>query len=388
MTDFDREEAAFRTALAEHAEDVEPTPFRTRHVHWRAPLLIAVTVLAVVGAANGIAGTKGHKTDQPPMAGAGLDNAQWIGIRNIEVQAPGGWKPVYEPGRPDCIRVANDAPVDPALASQGQLVIGDPGMAVTAQACFRKPTSEDPDRRFGQLPFPLWHPYVKLERARPDMAEQQPMYRDGTVEFHGWRLTRKTFDGVQVSVLSAPGDDGLGAAVLATVRRVEVNALGCPTEASVLNRAVDLDGTPLPTADAISAVTVCDYVQYFQDGSGLRGSRRITGQAAKDLVTAIHDAPEGVGPQTPDTCLDENPARRALLLRFLGPDGAAITEARVYFDSCVGNTILEPGGQHQLTAADCKPLFTDPPIGMFGAEGAVFKVCYPGPQSVGDSYPG
>lgn len=383
MTEFDREEAAFRTALALHADDGEQAPFRARHRHWRAPLLIAVTVLAVVGAAVGIAGTKGHKTEPSPSNGTGLENAQWIGIRNIEVQAPADWAPKYENPRPECVRIETDAPVDPALAKSGYVVIGNHSLPANLVGCLRTPTSGGPGAAFGELPFQLWRPYVKVVEARPDLTE--PQYRDVTLEYHGWRLTRKTFDDVQVSVLSAPGDDGLGASVLATVRRVEVNALGCPaTDSSVLNRSVDVDGVPLPGPAGITAVTVCEYVEYLRDGSGLRGSRRITGEAAKDLVTAIHDAPDGAGPDRPGTCLDENPAQRALLLRFLGPDGSAITDARVYFDSCVGNSIVEPGGRHQLTAGDCAPLFTEAPIGFFQGSEALFAACNPTLEIRGD----
>ncbi|MFL6172444.1 MAG: hypothetical protein ACJ716_06090 [Marmoricola sp.] len=365
MTDFEREEAAFRGAFARHTEEDDVVSFHPPRRDRRAPLLVAALVLAVVGTAVAVAGSRGHEPDAPPADGATLKDAQWIGIRNIEVKAPVGWEPKYEPGRPDCIQKSTDDPAVPGFVKQGYVVIGDPGFMVTLQGCLRPKGTDDPDPGFGELPFPLWRPYVKVVNIGGDP--------DGTWEFRGWRLTRKTFGDVQVSVLSAPGDDGLGAAVLASVRRVTVNHLGCAVDSPVLDRPA-LDGSPLPRAGAVSGVVICEYRRYPQ-GPGLGGSRTLSADAAKALVRAVHDAPDGFGPDRPSNCL-HSPPDRALALRFLGLDGKAVSEAYAYFDSCVGNGIVTPSGTHRLTRGDCAPLFADAPIALPSAQESVSNACY------------
>ena len=362
VSEFDREEAAFRDAFARHAEDAGTTGFGTPRRHWRAPLLVAAVVLLIVGAAVGAVSTRDDKPDSSPADGTGLEHAQWIGIRNIEVKAPADWAPKYEPALPECIRGNTNDPAQPSLMKQGYVVIGVPERFINAIGCVRTRDVGDPDAAFGDLPFPLWRPYVKVVPARPDLAEGNEEYRDGAWEFRGWRLTRKTVDDVQVSVLSVPGDDALGPEVMSSARRVSWNSLGCPVDSAVLDHP-DVDARPLPAPSDVTGVVVCDY-ERNQWGHGLAGSRELAGNAASALVTAIQDAPPVPSAGRGTTC--RHRTDRALTLLFRGSGGQVATSAFVYVDSCAENGVVVPGlGTRQLTRSDCSPLFAEPPIGLF-----------------------
>lgn len=367
MSELDREEAAFRQTFARHAEDVEPVTLREPRQpgrHWRAPLMVAAVVLLLVGVGVSIAGSRTDNADPAPAGDAELANARWIGIRNIEVKAPVGWPALYEPTRPDCMSGRTNDPAEPGFAKRGYVVIGVPDRIINAIGCFRKRGPDDPDEAFGELPFPLWRPYVKVVPALPDVANSDTEYSDGSWEFRGWRLTRRTYGDVQVSVLSVPGDDNLGPAVLDSARRVTVNDLGCPATSPVLDHP-DLDSRLLPSPAEVTEVVICDYSRdRSEQGPGLlAGSRSLVAEAARDLTRAIQEASPS-GSTGRGTC--RHRTERGLVLQFNSRGGTAPASAYVYVDSCSENGIVAPGlGTRRLTRDDCAPLFDAPPIGLF-----------------------
>jgi hypothetical protein len=52
-----------------------------------------------------------------------------------------------------------------------------------------------------------------------------------------------------------------------------------------------------------------------------------------------------------------------------------ISDAYVYFDSCVGNGFDTGSGTYSLTRDNCPPLFRDPPIGYWGGDAVVAETC-------------
>ncbi len=164
-------------------------------------------------------------------------------------------------------------------------------------------------------------PYVEFDEPRPDLTVggQNPERRDADASYRGWHLTRTTTHGIQLTVLSAPGDGVLAHEVLGSLRTVRTTRLGCPTGSTVLDRAPEPPaGGPLPAPSDIAAVTICDYLRGVQS-AGLSGSRRIEGSGARALVRAVDDAPAGSGPNSPQTTCSQPPLLdRALVLRFYG----------------------------------------------------------------------
>ena len=287
---------------------------------------------------------------------------------------PASWHDGYAASSPACAG-ASDAPTAPYVTYD------DASRVFGADGCAQPRQVDQPGPAFGRLPFRLWVPYVKLDEPRPDLTVdgQNPDHGDADLSYHGWHLTRTTTHGIQLTVLSAPGDGVLAQEVLGSLRTVRTTQLGCPTGSTVLDRAPDPPvGAHLPAPSDIAAVTICDYTRGVHS-VGLSGSRRIEGSGARELAQAVHDAPVGSGPNSPPTrCRQPALLDRALVLRFYASRSAPddpVTEAYVYFDACTGHGILDPAGMHQLTTADCKPLFTAPPIGLWAAESRVSVRC-------------
>jgi hypothetical protein len=363
-------------------------PMRTRVAFRLGALPVVAVALALALAIAVPAAVVSHDRGTVPAHSGPRSSDQhgwrWVGYRDVEVKVPASWEDDYASARPDCIprKATGRGPkADSADAPTAPYVTyGDAPVVVFAMACHQQRRRGDPDLVFGALPFRLWQPYVEFDEARPDLTVngQYPEHRDADLGYRGWHLTRTTTHGIQITVLSAPGKNTLARTVLDSLRTVRTTQLGCPTDSNVLaHHPTAPIGAPLPPAKEVGAVTICDF-QRGHGGMGLGGSRRIEGHQARDLTQAIHDAAPGSAPNSPTTCLQPAQTDRALVLRFFR-NGAtaenAVTEAYVYFDSCVGNGILEPGGMHALTKADCAPLFATPPIGMWSADSDVFSRC-------------
>lgn len=385
MTDFDREERAFRSALDTHSGDVpdDRVQFTPRsRTRWVLPLAAAVTVAAL--ALPLAAFVRDHASPGPatPETSGPVDNSwRWIAFRDVEAQAPAAWDYDYEPVRPDCIRIGVDASEGDIwradVPDRPYVTVGVPNRMVPAIGCVRRPQPGDPDPAFGALPFALWQPYVKLDEARPDLADSDR--QNGRWQYEGWQLTRTTLGRVQITVLASPDDPDLAETVMASARQVETTTLGCPTTSPVdAQQFTKPTGAPVPAAVDVAAVAICEYSRR-PGHDGLEGSRRINGDAARQLVEAIHDAPAGSGPDRPQNCVHDMYGDQAIALRFFGLDETTqpLAEAYVYYDWCFGNGIVDSDGSRQLTFANCHPLFARPPITLWSSSAGIAETCGP-----------
>ena len=315
-----------------------------------------------------------------PPANSSEDPAwRWVSYRNVEVLAPPAWEFDYEPIRPDCIALGvrggqwtKDVPRAPYV------MVGVPNRAIPAVGRVGGPEPGDPDPAFGQLPFALWQPFVKLDEGRPDLA--YPDRKDGQWQYRDWRLTKATVDGVQITVLASPEDPSVGSRVLDSVRKVEVTNLGCEPDSPAPGRAVrHAERVPGARRGRRGAVAVCEYSRR-RGHAGLEGSRLISGEAARDLVEAINTAPSGGGPDQPKHCVDDMYGDNAIALRFFAtPEetDSPLAEAYVYYDWCFGNGIIDTAGKRRLTKANCAPLFAKPPITIWSGQIPVVEACGP-----------
>ncbi|MFI7066027.1 hypothetical protein ACIBL3_33850 [Kribbella sp. NPDC050124] len=391
MSEFEREERAFRTALATHAIEAPPGAPEVLHPV-RRRWLISLTAAAAVAVALLLAPLviSGHDNPSAPPSGSPTTGWahrewRWVSYRNVEVKAPAAWNYDYGAARPDCINPRN--PTDPwarDVPNAPYVMVGVPARVVPSIGCSRKPEPGDPDPAFGDLPFAWWQPYIKLDEARPDL--DYPDRKDGQWQYRDWRLTRTTVDDVQISVLAPPDDPSLGGAVLSSVKHVEITSLGCETDSPAQGeRFAAPSGSPIPAADEVAAVAICEYSRInsratMNGRAGLDGSHRITGQAARNLVAAIHDAPTGGGPDRPENCVQDMYGDRAIALRFFATSeetNSPLAEAYVYYDWCFGNGIVGADGKRQLTRANCAPLFAQPPITLWSGSMPVVEACGP-----------
>jgi hypothetical protein len=305
---------------------------------------------------------------------------RWVGARDVEVLAPRAWGFDYEAVRPDCIDARNPVgdPWARDVPGAPYVMVGTPNRGVPAIGCLREREPGDPGPAFGDLPFSLWQPFVKVEQARPDL--EGPGRTDGRWDYEGWRLTRQTVERVQVTVLAPPDHPSLGTEVLDSVRQVETNSLGCaatsPAQAVKFARP---KGASIPPATRVGAIAICHYSR-MDRSRGLEGSRRVTGPEARDLVEAIQKAPRSGGPDEPQHCVKDMYGDTAMTLRFfesLEQTERPLAEAYVYYDWCFGNGIFDSQGAHQLTRANCSPLFARPPISFWSGQVVITEVCGP-----------
>jgi hypothetical protein len=211
-----------------------------------------VGVLLLAGCASQRSASQ-HRSTPEASAGATHRDGRWVGVRDIEVRVPSGWRFGYDAVRPDCIDPsdpsdpwASDVPDAPYVA------VGTPDRAVRAIGCHRERRPGDPDIAFGDLPFSWWQPFVKVERSAGGVGGRTRA--DGRWSYRGWTLTRGTIAGVQITVLAPPNRPSLGADVLGSARRVRTTSLGCATASPVAGTLfTEPAGAPMPSADSIEA---------------------------------------------------------------------------------------------------------------------------------------
>ncbi len=336
-----------------------------------------LTVLVVIGSAAATMAVWPSPSRGQERHATATTHWKWVAFRDVEVKAPVGWPFKYDAAVPECIRHPRDpkGPWAKGVPRTPYVMEGGDGRVVAAVLCLRKHRAGDPRPVFGQLPFALWKPYVKLGLARPDL--KMPEGRNGTWTYRHWRLTRTTVGKVQISVLAPPRRPHLGTRVIASARRVTTTALGCDTASPVQSRPfMTPTGPPIPEPAAVEAVAICEYLR-TPGRAGLEGSRRITGPAARRLVSAIRSAPAGGGPNAPSHCLPTEYGDRAIALRFFGTSTSTtpLADAYAYYDWCFGNGIVDSAHTWRLTKDDCAPLFAKPPITYWSGPGEVFPVC-------------
>lgn len=382
MTEFDREERALRDALAQHASEAPVLPDIDRPARrGRAIAVVAAAVAAVVvGASFAVPALFG---DQGPIDPSGAEQTsrvdesqwQWIGLHAVEVRAPIGWGFAREAVRPDCINFEDpDDPWARGVPDAPYVTVTSLQQAVPMIGCTASRPG-NPDPAFGDLPFPMWQPHVRLDVVRTE-SSQLPDRTDGQWTHKGWRLSRRTFGDVQVSVLTAPDGPDIAEQVFASARTVETDHNGCETATPFDDGFPQPDGEPVPPATDVRAIAVCDYSRI--DGSeGLQGSWLMTGQQAHDLTSAILDSPIGGGPDKPQNCSPDMFGDSAVALRFFGPGESLLADAYVYTQWCFGNGISTSSGLHTLTLENCAPVFSHPEVTWWGGQAQVMRLCRP-----------
>lgn len=378
MTEFEREERAFREALTRQASTAPDPPAVDGPVRRRRTLMIvaaAAVLVAATVAAPLLLGGDGSDVDAPADRTSRVEDPEWrwIGVRSLEVQAPADWGFAHELARPDCVDL--DEPDDPWAAGvpTSPYVTVTPLQRMTPAIGCTPPRPGNPDPAFGDLPFPLWQPHVRLDLARPELGLSDGL--DGRWTHRGWQLARRTFGDVQVSVLTAPDGPAIAERVFASARTVETNAAGCAT-ASPFSAGFPLpDGSPVPPATDVHAVAVCDYSR-AEGFEGLQGSWRMDRAQARDLTAAILAAPRGGGPDRPATCLPDMHGDPAVVLRFLDEDDALLADAYAYTQWCFGNGIVDSSGPRELTEESCAPIFSRPEVSWWGGQEPVARRCH------------
>lgn len=197
----------------------------------RAAAVTALSILAMGTA--GCSSPTGSEQDKSTVPTMVYDESQWqwVGLHALEVRAPAGWGFQREVGRPDCVDPEKPGDMWGASVPTSPYVTSTAAQRAVPMIGCVPPRPGNPDPAFGDLPFSLWQPHVRLDAVGTEVSGQTGTleHADGEWTFEGWHLARRTFDDVQVSVLSAPGSPDLSGQVFASARSVEVNTDGCAT---------------------------------------------------------------------------------------------------------------------------------------------------------------
>ena len=430
MSDFEREERAFRAALARAADGFEPRELaipgaseeagpadlsdQTEKDEEKAParrkapwiLAAAAAVLAVVGLGGVVAnlqpsGSGGESTAASDASGAedrsgnapkalGADEAapegtyiergrtdlpapadgnRWAVRYDIAFQVPEEWADATAPALPECIAKPGD---------QWDTVPRTPYVAnITNQPVPRIACNETEDRdfppQFGKVPFALWQPYVLIERPGKGASLQT-----GSWEHEGWLLTRvrvQVGDDAYATILTGPGDERVNQEIKGSLRTVAKDPYGCETasplaEGDPVRPKTDPATSPLEGDDPES-IAIC---RYEPSSASLTGSREITGSDAAGLIEAIRSAPARSGPNTPQNCAAGQPVTAYVILRIFR-DGGEPGEVFVNYENCDDHGFYDGVTVHELTAAACRPVFAEEPVTIYSAQGDVARVC-------------
>jgi hypothetical protein len=168
-------------------------------------------------------------------------------------------------------------------------------------------------------------------------------------------------DGVVITV-NAPQE--LRQRIVDTIRRVDVDSYGCPTEHPISARPQHRPPKPVGVASLrdVSSVSACKYELAGGPGSSsprLVSALRLDGSAAARAVREIAKAPVGAGPNAPQTCLPEvSYGDEAIVL--LVRSAAGPTEVLLRYAGCDHNGFDDGVSGRTLTAAAVAPLVAGP----------------------------
>ncbi|NGN96015.1 hypothetical protein G5C66_25165 [Nocardioides sp. KC13] len=428
MSDFEREERAFRAALARAADGFEPQELAipgaaeesgpddvsdTSDEQVKAPvrrkapwiLAAAAAVLAVIGlggvvanlqptgssgestAASDDAGLKDSSGDAPkPLTeqkeaapegtyvdpgrkdlGAPAEGKRWAVRYDIAFQVPEEWADATAAALPECIAEPGD---QWDTVPRTPYVANITNQPVPAIAC-NETRDRDFPAEFGKVPFALWQPYVLIEKP----GEGVPAPETGSWEHEGWLLTRVQVEDAYATILTGPGDDDVNDDIKASLQTTPKDPYGCDT-ASPLAQGDPVRPKTKPTSsplegDAPDSIAICEYEP---SSASLTGSREITGDDASGLVEAIRDAPARSGPNSPQNCAEGQPVTSYVILR-IARDGREPGEVYVNYENCTDHGFYDGITVHALTPAACRPVFAEEPVTIYSAQGDVAKVC-------------
>lgn len=435
MSDFEREERAFRAALARAADGFEPRELaipgvadvsaptdasvdardeateENAPVRRKAPWLLAVAaaVLAVVGLggvvanlenggsggdstvasdASGDEDSAGDSAEGAPKAlseheGAVPEGTYGDGVGRTDLPAPAEgmrWAVRYD--------IAFQIPQEWADAAAPALpeCIAEPGdrWDTVPRTPYVANVTNQPKpaiacNETGDRDFPAEFGKVPFALWQPYVLIEKPGQgkapETGSWEHEGWLLTRVEIQDAYATILTGPGDDEINHDIKASLRTTPKDPYGCET-ASPLAAGDQVRPTNPPATsplegDAPESIAIC---RYEPSSASLTGSREITGAQAAGLVAAIRSAPARSGPNSPQNCAPGQPIGAYVILRIFR-DGDEPQDVYVNYENCDDHGFYDGVTVHELTAAACRPVFAEEPVTIYSVQDAVARVC-------------
>ena len=249
-----------------------------------------------------------------------LPGWRWESYNGVEVQVPNSWG-------------YSSYPWNPCFQKRRKPSVARPGL-LPAVYC----TAKVPQAEFRSN-------YLEFDSFQGEGKERLD---------HGWARETKIIAGVRITV--GTNDAALRWRILGTARRSgSVDALGCPIEHPVPAPADGPIGPGLDPAASVESVSVCSFS--IQDGwvglapGKLIASSRLEGAPARAVVDAVLAAPQGTGPNHPNTgqCQDYDKPMgdEPMVLRV--HTGSRSVDVVVSFSVCAARWTFDGMTSRQLT---------------------------------------
>lgn len=380
----DRAAAAFREALRREADAFEPVgpltiaePKPVRRALW---VLAAAACIALIagglvwadGARSGPKSTPGPagteqsaQTEQSadpngPQPVSELPEPQagwrWETYLNVAIQVPEDWGDQVPYDSSWCSRSSELRPRSPYVALP-RGIVASVGCTYTGPA---NPLNPGVPRQLNQT-------FVSFDASGPPKTAPVSRRDDGD-----WHLLSKQMTAwVKVSVLTDDAHLDVAQQIVESATVTTVDGRGCSTGGSAVavpeKTPAPPAGTPLETMMDVDQVRICQYYRnlefgYLDSGENpfggrpaLAGSRIVTGDEARALVSALQAAPEGGGPDFPKICAKGSNGDDALTMDFFS-GGQQVGTAFVYYSGCRGNGIYDGTTVREITGA-CRTWF-------------------------------
>ena len=329
-----------------------------------AAACLALALLAGCGERTGAAPPGSGESTAPPTAtpGAGPElpaGWRWESFGGVQVAVPGDW------GWTNGNQRIGQWCVDEGAPRVREPAVGRPGVS-TLVGCNAVDEGV---------------PHEMLVRNTGDIVALQSVAEgSGQPRDQGDRLT---VTGGGVAVIIQTSDADLRRRIADTVHHVDVDSNGCPARDP---SAQDPRRRPPAVGDVsevagVTSVTACKYATHSPDrtevaAAPLLASRRFDGPAATDLVDALVAAPEGSGPNAPETCMPEYSYGDELTV-LLVHHAAGTQRVVVTYSGCDHNGTDDGTTRRRLTREVMQPLTDDALTINGGFSGIVHDILAP-----------
>ncbi len=213
----------------------------------------------------------------------------------------------------------------------------------------------------------------EAEPPGPDSDELGPTSPDPLESYE--RFSRSVGP-ITVTVGMPPDDvdETLAAGILETVVPVSTTPLGCPSVA-----------TPGAATSAIEKdeqgdLVICQYFAGAREGTGTSADRPqglhigehvLSGNVAASWLSAVYDAPMGLGPNNPDNCASGQEDGEFIHVR------SATGMLHVSYVGCRSNGITGNGLERNITRENCGPIFSGGTVRITYSGQDVGELCMP-----------
>lgn len=301
--------------------------------------LCLIASLIALGGCTSDGSSKPEASVSPAASPALPDDWRWESYLGVEVGVPGdwGWGNGSQRIGQRCINEKDPKPI-----------VGRSGISTLVGCKPAKAGEPDPETLSKNTGW-----IVSFDSFTYPDGSKNPIARGGD------RALVRVGD--VVVVIQAP--KALRTKIAATAHEVKTDHAGCPVSDPV---SLDPSRRPSPASDVtelrgVTSLSVCKYALAEENGQdekpSLLASARLDGSDAANVIDQIAKAPEGGGPNSPETCV-ESYGDEIIVLKVTSSRGASVVHVR--YSSCDHNGFDDGTAVRTLTRVPVQALIAGP----------------------------